>query len=65
MITRIDRHGGFVLAPSSDKAPVAGAEERVGFGCRGGDLTEHAFEVAVALAGLARFGFRTGLDGLR
>src|SRR5690242_2763533 len=53
------------LAAALDDPAVAFAEEGVGLGGRGGDLTEDAFEVGVALAGFAGPVFCPGLDGPR
>ena len=48
-----DRDEGLEFAAAFDDAPVAFAEEGVGLGGRGGGLAERAFQVGVALAGLA------------
>ncbi|CQD23923.1 hypothetical protein BN1232_05935 [Mycobacterium lentiflavum] len=58
-----DRDEGFELAAAFDDAPVALTPEGVGAGGCGGGLAERAFQVGVALAGLAAAGHRTGLDG--
>src|SRR5262249_8522338 len=58
-----DGDEGLELAAAFDDAPVAFTEERVGFGGRGGGLAEQAFQVGVALAGLAGPVFGAGLDG--
>src|SRR6266496_4801609 len=60
-----DGDQGLELAAALDQAPVALAEEGVGLGGRGGGLAEDAFEVGVALAGLAGAGLGAGLDGAR
>ena len=48
-----DRDQGFELAAAFDDPPVALAEEGVGLGRGGGGLAEDAFEVGIALPGLA------------
>ena len=49
-----DRDQGLEFAAAFDDAPVAFAEEGVGFGgCGGGGLAERAFQIGVAFAGLA------------
>ena len=58
-----DRDHGFELAAAFDDASVAFAEEGLGLGGRGGGLAEDAFEVGVALAGLAAAQRGAGLDG--
>ena len=50
---RCERDQGFELAQAFDQASVAVAEEGVGLRGAGGGFAEHAFEVGVALAGLA------------
>ena len=44
-----DRDQGLEFAAAFDDAPVAFAEEGVGFGGCGGGVAEHAFQVGVAL----------------
>src|SRR6185437_13871408 len=51
------------FAAAFDDAPVAFAEEGVGFRGRGGGLAERPFEIRVAPAGLATALDRSGLDG--
>jgi len=60
-----NRDEGFEFAAPFDDPPVALTEEGVGFGGRCGYLAEDAFEVGVALAGLAGAAAGTGLDGAR
>ena len=60
-----DRDQGFEFAAAFDQAPVALAEKGVGLGGRGRGLAECAFQIRVALAGLAGAGNRPGLDGAR
>jgi hypothetical protein len=57
-----DRDQCFEFAAAFDQAPVPLTEEGVGFGGRGGGFAEDAFEVGVALAGLAAALFGPGLD---
>jgi hypothetical protein len=58
----VDRDEGFESAAAFDDAPVAFAENCVGFGGRAGGLAERPFEVGVAVADLAGAGkpARTG-----
>ena len=64
-MTRLERDGdeGLEFADASGQPPVARTEEGVGTGGCGGGFTDHAFEVAVALAGLAGAILGAGLDG--
>src|SRR6476660_7323083 len=65
MMTRIERATAksAEFAAAFDDAPVAFAEEGVGFRGRGGGLAERPFEIRVAPAGLAAALDRSGLDG--
>ncbi|HTY32059.1 MAG TPA: hypothetical protein VMD50_11725, partial [Mycobacterium sp.] len=60
-----DRDQGLEFAAAFDDAAVAFTQEGVGFGGRGGGVTECAFEVGVTLAGLAAAGERSGLNCAR
>ncbi len=56
---------GLEFAAAFGNASVAFAEEGIGLGGRGGGLAKRAFEVGVALAGLAAAAARPGPDGAR
>ena len=60
-----DRNQGLELAAAFDDAAVALAEEGVGLGGRGGDLSKRAPQVRVAFAGRPGAALGARLDGLR